>query len=136
MVDVSGDMIGQVQVTHSMHDRKSLMCTSSDAFIALPGGIGTMEELVEITTWAQLRIHSKPIGLLNVNGFYDSFLAWIEKAKEEGFIDEHSARIIVVRDTPEELVKALQTYQSPIQGPWILKEEDWQKRPPMPLSES
>ncbi|GLT68771.1 hypothetical protein SLA2020_409740 [Shorea laevis] len=82
----------------------------SDAFIALPGGYGTLEELLEVITWAQLGIHDKPVGLLNVDGYYNSLLSFIDKAVEEGFISPSARHIIVSAPTPKELVKKLEEY--------------------------
>ncbi len=76
----------QLHVVASMHERKALMADLSDAFIALPGGFGTMDEFCEILTWAQLRIHSKPVGLLNSNGYYDELLTLFDKMVREGFV--------------------------------------------------
>lgn len=76
----------QLHVVSSMHERKALMADLSDAFIALPGGFGTMDEFCEILTWAQLRIHSKPVGLLNIGGYYDELLALFDKMVREGFV--------------------------------------------------
>ena len=87
-----------------------------------------MEELLETITWSQLRIHDKPIGILNIRGFYQTLLDWIDRAHHEGFIDGHSRRIVVVGRTAEELLGALEKYEDPIQGPWLLKEEMWKKR--------
>jgi uncharacterized protein (TIGR00730 family) len=101
----------------------------ADAFIALPGGFGTLEELVEATTWSQLRIHSKPVGILNTNGYYDMFIKWMDNAVAEGFIDAKSRRIVVVRDTPTELLNALYEYQDPISdSTWILSTDMWKRK--------
>jgi uncharacterized protein (TIGR00730 family) len=76
----------ELHIVASMHERKALMADLSDAFVALPGGFGTADEFFEILTWAQLRIHHKPIGLLDVAGFFEPLLAWVDRAVEEGFI--------------------------------------------------
>uniref|UniRef100_A0A452YFX6 Cytokinin riboside 5'-monophosphate phosphoribohydrolase n=4 Tax=Aegilops tauschii TaxID=37682 RepID=A0A452YFX6_AEGTS len=93
-----------------MHQRKAEMARHSDAFIALPGGYGTLEELLEVITWAQLGIHHKPVGLLNVDGYYNSLLTFIDKAVEEGFINTSARRIIVLAPTAEELMEKLEDY--------------------------
>ncbi|EMS49658.1 hypothetical protein TRIUR3_33975 [Triticum urartu] len=82
----------------------------ADAFVALPGGYGTLEELLEVITWAQLGIHDKPVGLLNVDGYYDSLLAFIDRAVEEGFVAPAARKIIVAAPTPGELLAALEEY--------------------------
>ncbi|XLU47419.1 hypothetical protein S245_042233 [Arachis hypogaea] len=86
------------------------MAKHSDAFIALPGGYGTLEELLEVITWAQLGIHDKPVGLLNVDGYYNSLLSFIDKAVEEGFISPKARHIIVSAPSPKELVKKMEEY--------------------------
>jgi len=103
---------GEEIVVNTMHERKDKMATLADAFIALPGGFGTMEELVEITTWRQLNLLKKPIGLLNVNGFYNHFVNWISHSVEEGFISSKSRDLIIVCSNPNELVSKLKSYQS------------------------
>ncbi|KAM0842948.1 hypothetical protein ACQ4PT_058029 [Festuca glaucescens] len=105
--EVSGETLGEVKVVRDMHERKSEMAKHSDAFIALPGGYGTIEELLEIITWAQLGIHSKPVGLLNVDGYYNSLLSLFDKGVEEGFIDDAARNIFVVADTAGELLTKL-----------------------------
>ncbi|TKY61934.1 Cytokinin riboside 5'-monophosphate phosphoribohydrolase LOG7 [Spatholobus suberectus] len=92
--EITGDPIGEVRAVSNMHQRKAEMARQADAFIALPGGYGTLEELLEVITWAQLGIHSKPVGLLNVDGFYNSLLSFIDKAVDEGFISPTARRII------------------------------------------
>jgi len=89
----------KLHVVHSMHERKTLMADLADAFIALPGGYGTLEEFLEAVTWTQLGIHKKPCGLLNVNGYYDALLALLDRAVADGFIRE--ANRILVLDAPD-----------------------------------
>ncbi|KAM0850386.1 hypothetical protein ACQ4PT_053113 [Festuca glaucescens] len=105
--EVSGETLGEVKVVRDMHERKSEMAKHSDAFIALPGGYGTIEELLEIITWAQLGIHNKPVGLLNVDGYYNSLLSLFDKGVEEGFIDHAARNIFVLADTAGELLTKL-----------------------------
>lgn len=105
--EVSGETLGEVKVVRDMHERKSEMAKHSDAFIALPGGYGTIEELLEIITWAQLGIHNKPVGLLNVDGYYNSLLSLFDKGVEEGFIDDAARNIFVLADTAAELLTKL-----------------------------
>jgi hypothetical protein len=99
--------LSELIITASMHERKAIMADRADAFLALPGGVGTAEEFFEIVTWRQLRFHDKPIGLLNVAGFFDPLLAWIQYAFEEGFISEKHQGLIQVATTPAEAVAAL-----------------------------
>ncbi|XP_074573777.1 cytokinin riboside 5'-monophosphate phosphoribohydrolase LOG-like [Curcuma longa] len=102
--------VGEVITVTDRHERKAEMARRADAFIALPGGYGTLEELLEVITWAQLGIHKKPVGLLNVEGFYDSLLLFIDMAVAEGFISEAARRIIISAPSAEELVGKLEDY--------------------------
>ncbi|GAA0152397.1 hypothetical protein LIER_10889 [Lithospermum erythrorhizon] len=108
--EITGQTIGEVRAVSDMHERKAEMARHADAFIALPGGYGTLEELLEVITWAQLRIHHKPVGLLNVDGFYNSLLSFIDKAVDEGFISPIARRIIVSASTAKQLVRQLEDY--------------------------
>jgi uncharacterized protein (TIGR00730 family) len=94
----------QLHVVASMHERKALMADLSDGFIALPGGFGTMDEFCEILTWAQLRIHEKPVGLLNDGGYYDELLALFDKMVAEGFVTVTNRRLVRSAGTIEELL--------------------------------
>ncbi|CAD6332619.1 unnamed protein product [Miscanthus lutarioriparius] len=108
--EVTGEPVGEVRAVSGMHERKAEMARFADAFVALPGGYGTLEELLEIITWAQLGIHKKPVGLLNVDGFYDPLLSFIDLAVNEGFITEAARRIIISAPTAKELVMKLEDY--------------------------
>ena len=105
--EISGETSGELIVTEDMHERKKYMSTLADAFIALPGGFGTLEELLEILTWHQLGLHAKPVGILNVSGFFDSFLRFLDDAVAAGFISETARQIPVVGTTPTELIEKL-----------------------------
>ncbi|KAL6645305.1 hypothetical protein ACP70R_016913 [Stipagrostis hirtigluma subsp. patula] len=108
--EVTGETVGEVRPVEDMHQRKAEMARQSDAFIALPGGYGTLEELLEVITWAQLGIHRKPVGLLNVDGYYNSLLTFIDQAVEEGFISPSARRIIVSAPTAQDLMDKLEEY--------------------------
>ncbi|KAF5939887.1 hypothetical protein HYC85_021054 [Camellia sinensis] len=108
--EITGETIGEVRAVSDMHQRKAEMAHQADAFIALPGGYGTLEELLEVITWAQLGIHHKPVGLLNVEGYYNSLLSFLDKAVDEGFISPTARRIIVSAPTAKQLVKELEVY--------------------------
>lgn len=108
--ELTGETVGEVKTVADMHQRKAEMARHSDAFIALPGGYGTLEELLEVITWAQLGIHNKPVGLLNVDGYYNSLLTFIDKAVEEGFISPNARHIIVSAPTAKELVRKMEEY--------------------------
>ncbi|XP_044491232.1 cytokinin riboside 5'-monophosphate phosphoribohydrolase LOG1-like [Mangifera indica] len=112
-LEISGETIGEVKTVADMHQRKSEMAKHADAFIALPGGYGTMEELLEMITWSQLGIHEKPVGLLNVDGYYNSLITLFDKGVEEGFIYDSARQILVMSNTAEELINRMEEY-SPI----------------------
>lgn len=97
----------ELHIVSSMHERKQMMADRSDAFIAMPGGVGTYEELFETFTWLQLGYHSKPIGLLNVNGFYDGLLGFLQHAADEGFLRANHAAMLQVSTDPADLVEQL-----------------------------
>ncbi len=106
-------------IVDTMHERKLLMHELSDSIIALPGGWGTMEELMEMLTWAQLGLHSKPIGLLNVNGFYDGLLLLVERMQSQEFLKPAHAAFLVVSDDIQSLLTALAAYEAPPTPKWI-----------------
>ncbi|KAF4365556.1 hypothetical protein CsatB_018633 [Cannabis sativa] len=108
--EISGDTIGELKAVADMHQRKSEMEKHADAFIALPGGYGTMEELLEMITWSQLGIHDKPVGLLNVDGYYNNLLALFDKGVDEGFIDHSARHIVVIANTAEDLINKMEEY--------------------------
>ncbi|XAR61672.1 hypothetical protein NMG60_11016158 [Bertholletia excelsa] len=108
--EITGETVGEVRPVSGMHQRKAEMARQADAFIALPGGYGTLEELLEVIAWAQLGIHDKPVGLLNVDGYYNSLLSFIDKAVDEGFIAPSARHIIVSAQTARELMCKLEDY--------------------------
>jgi uncharacterized protein (TIGR00730 family) len=97
----------ELHVVQTMHERKTLMAEHSDAFLALPGGIGTMEELFEVWTWRQLGYHDKPVGLLNVEGYYDALLAFVDSAAQAGFVEPAQRSLLQVADSVAPLLKRL-----------------------------
>lgn len=112
--EVAGATIGEVIVVDSMHERKAAMTAAADAFIAMPGGFGTLDELFEAITWGQLGIHRKPIGLYNVAGYFDPILAWIDLAVKEGFVRPQHRQLLVVSDDPSLLIERLARHQPPV----------------------
>ncbi|KAJ0025237.1 hypothetical protein Pint_09267 [Pistacia integerrima] len=108
--EITGETVGEVKPVADMHQRKAEMARHSDCFIALPGGYGTLEELLEVITWAQLGIHDKPVGLINVDGYYNSLLTFIDKAVDDGFISPSQRSIIVSAPNAKELVQKLEDY--------------------------
>ena len=112
-----------LRIVDTMHERKAMMADLSDAFIALPGGLGTLEEIFEIWTWAQLGLHAKPVGFLDVNGFYAPLMEFLDRAVRARFVrDEHRAIAMIARD-PEALLKRFESWQPPRTEKWITKEE-------------
>ncbi|CAM8961297.1 unnamed protein product [Rhodiola kirilowii] len=109
-LEISGESVGEVLAVADMHERKAKMAQESNAFIALPGGYGTMEELLEMITWAQLGIHKKPVGLLNVDGYYNSLLALFDNGVKEGFIKPGARGIVLSASTAKELLEKLEQY--------------------------
>lgn len=107
----------------SMHERKTEMFELADAFIALPGGFGTLEELAEVTTWAQLGIHRKPIGVLNVSGYYDALLTFLDQGVLKGLLRADNRALIVDREEPAGLLEALRAYVPKSRSQWLDLEE-------------
>ena len=103
----------RLEVVNSIHERKARMIALGDAFIALPGGFGTFEELFEVLTWAQIGLHNKPVGLLNTLGYFDPLLGAIQHARQEGFIYEEHHSLFTCSSYAEELLEALANYQPP-----------------------
>ncbi len=97
----------KLHLVDSMHERKAMMAEHADAFIALPGGFGTADELFEMLTWRQLHLHEKPIGVLNVNGFFDPFLSWLDVMVAEGFLKRANRDLLIARGSVEELLDAM-----------------------------
>ena len=111
--EISGETVGEQIQTKDMHERKRLMAENSDGFVALPGGFGTMEELFEVITWQQLGYHKKPIGVLNVNGYFDSLLKFLDEARESGFVSEEARNIVLSDDDAERLIEKMRGYTAP-----------------------
>ena len=107
----------------SMHERKALMADLSDGFIALPGGAGTLEELFEVWTWAQLGHHRKPVGIVNAGGFFDALAAFLDHAERERFMRREHRDMLLVDDDPARLVDRFAAYEPPIVEKWIRREE-------------
>lgn len=97
----------ELHVVRTMHERKALMADLSDAFVALPGGMGTLDELFEILTWSQLGIHAKPVGLLDVDGYFEPLLAFLDRARDEGFVSPHHRGMLRVDTSAAGLIESL-----------------------------
>jgi hypothetical protein len=113
----------ELQIVETMHERKLVMHELSDAIIALPGGWGTMEELMEMLTWAQLGLHQKPIGLLNTSEYYDGLLTLVDSMQSNGFLKPEHAGLLIVRDEIHHLLTALAAYEAPVLPKWIAASE-------------
>ena len=112
--------LSELHIVRTMHQRKALMADLSDAFVALPGGYGTGDELFEILTWAQLGIHAKPIGLLNVAGYFDPMLAWLEHMTREDFLRRRHRELLLVAADAAALLDLLAGYRpAPPEAKWI-----------------
>jgi len=105
--------LSDLRVVGSMHERKALMAELADAFMALPGGLGTLDEMFEILTWGQLGMHRKPCGLLNIAGYFTPLLDFLDRVVAEGFLDAAHRSMILVSGDPEDLLRQFETYQSP-----------------------
>jgi uncharacterized protein (TIGR00730 family) len=103
----------ELRVVESMHERKATMNALADGFVALPGGLGTFEEALEVLTWAQLGIHAKPVGVLNVEGYYDGLLRWLSHAVGEGFVRREHLALLLFADTPIELLDRFAAWTPP-----------------------
>jgi hypothetical protein len=112
-----------LKVVGSMHERKAQMAELADGFVALPGGIGTVEELIEIYTWSQLGIHDKGCGVLNVRGYYDNLAAFLDHAAREGFLRPQHRAALSVEEDPAALLDALAAFQPPQVSKWLELDE-------------
>jgi uncharacterized protein (TIGR00730 family) len=113
----------ELRVVGSMHERKLLMAELADGFVALPGGMGTLEELFEVYTWTQLGLHAKPLGLLNVRGYYDGLVAFLDHAVAERFVTPEHRGMLVVADGPGAVLEAFAGWRAPASPKWIDRTE-------------
>lgn len=117
--EIAYDGLTKLHVVGSMHDRKSTMAALSDGFIAMPGGFGTLEEIIEIVTWGQLAFHEKPVGLLNVEGYFDKLLAFIDHMVSEEFLKPENRAMLLVDSTAGGLIGQFERYTPPRVDKWI-----------------
>jgi uncharacterized protein (TIGR00730 family) len=117
--EVAHEGLSELIIVDTMHERKLKMNKLSDAVITLPGGWGTMEEMFEMLTWSQLGLHKKPVGLLNVNGYYDALKVLCNNMVTEGFLDEAVNESLMISESPEELLIMMETYTPPPVPQWI-----------------
>jgi uncharacterized protein (TIGR00730 family) len=108
----------ELHVTTSMHERKAVMGALSDGFVALPGGYGTLDELAEVLTWTQLGLHGKPLGLLDVGGFFVALAAFFDHATEEGFVRAAHRDLVLTSDEPARLLDAMERWTPPVDDKW------------------
>lgn len=118
-LEVAHDGLSDLRIVNSMHERKALMADLSDGFIALPGGIGTLEEFCEILTWAQLGLHQKPCGLINLDGYFDHLMAFLDQMVAERFFRPEHHRMVLVDAEPEKLLERFRMYEPPQLEKWI-----------------
>jgi uncharacterized protein (TIGR00730 family) len=121
--EVAHTGLTQLHVVTSMHERKALLAELSDGFLAMPGGLGTMEELFEIWTWGQLGLHRKPYGLLEMDGFFTPLLAFLDHAVGEGFIQRLNRDLLVVDTDPAALIARMEAVEPPALARWMSREE-------------
>jgi uncharacterized protein (TIGR00730 family) len=115
--------VQDLHVVRSMHERKALIAELSEAFIAMPGGVGTLEEFFEVFTWGQLGFHRKPIALLNVAGYYDTLLRFIDQAVAERFVSASHREMLIAESSPGLILDRLVDYQAPVTHKWIDRDE-------------
>lgn len=113
----------ELHIVETMHERKAMMASLADAFVALPGGLGTLEEIFEVWTWAQLGIHRKPVGFLDAEGFYRSLLEFLDRAVDAGFVRAQHRAIAIVDADPAALLQRLCDYEPPHVEKWITPSE-------------
>ena len=117
--EVAHQGLTDLRVVSSMHERKAMMADLAEAFIALPGGWGTLEEFFEVLTWGQLGLHQKPCGLLNVHGYFDRLLSFVDHSMSEGFVRREYRAMISVSESPDALLDMLASYEPPLVEKWI-----------------
>lgn len=116
--EIAHQGLTELHIVASMHERKTMMAALSDGFIAMPGGYGTLEEIIEIVTWGQLQFHDSPCGLLNIDGYFDHLLAYLEHANKEGFLRDENFAMLLHDDSPSGLVRQFEAYSAPKVQKW------------------
>ncbi len=117
--EVAHGGLSELRIVASMHERKMLMADLSDGFVALPGGLGTFEEFFEVLTWAQLGVHRKPCGLLNICGYYEKLIEFLDQAVSERFIRPAHRSMILIEENPAALLEQFEAYEAPVVGKWM-----------------
>lgn len=117
--EVAHEGLSRMITVESMHERKALMAEMSDAFIALPGGFGTLDEIFEILTWSQLGLHRKPAGILNINGYFDPVIAQLDRMVEEGFLRVENRELLCIAYEIDELLGTMAAFEAPLVPKWL-----------------
>lgn len=117
-VEIAHEQLTELHVVETMHERKAKMADLADGFVALPGGAGTLEEWFEVFTWSQLGYHTKPCGLLNVNGFFDPLITMLDHTIEQGFMNKDYREMIIVASNPNELLDKMEAYRPSYISKW------------------
>lgn len=121
--EIAHTRLTELIVVETMHERKTKMNELCDGAIVLPGGYGTLEEFFEMITWAQLGLHQKPIGILNIDGFYNNLINLVQNMVEKGFLKQVNKEMLLISDSVNELLEKMRNYKAPAVGKWISKEE-------------
>lgn len=121
--EIGHEGLTDLHLVGSMHERKAMMADLSDAFIALPGGVGTLEEIFEVWTWGQLGYHSKPCGFLNIEGYYDDLIRFLDHQTDQGFTKDVMRAMVQIAGTPEEMIGLFENYTPPSAPKWINRDE-------------
>ena len=117
--EIAHQGLTKLHIVSSMHERKSMMAALSDGFIAMPGGFGTLEEIIEIITWGQLKFHDKPCGLLNIDGYFNHLLAYLDHAETEEFLRPENRQMLLCADTATGLLLKFEQYAAPRIDKWL-----------------
>lgn len=121
--EVGHTNLSQLHIVRNMHERKALMAELSDGFIAMPGGIGTLEELFEMFTWLQLGFHEKPLGLLNVDGFYDSLIVFLKQTVQKNFLLQEHLDLLIIESNPDRLLQQFDDFKPQHVKKWLTKDD-------------
>ncbi|QFS99281.1 LOG family protein YvdD [Labrenzia sp. THAF191b] len=121
--EIGHEGLSELHLVDSMHERKAMMADLSDAFIALPGGVGTLEEIFEVWTWGQLGYHKKPCGFLNAEGYYDHLIAFLDHQTDQGFTKEVMRDMAQIASSPLDMIRQFENYTPPSAPKWINRDE-------------
>ena len=122
-LEIAHEGLTELKVVASMHERKTVMADASDAFVALPGGLGTLEETFEVWTWSQLGVHAKPVGFLNIEGYFDKLFAFLDHTVEEGFVKSKHRHLAIRSSDPNDMLDQFAVAETTYEPKWINKPE-------------